>query len=312
MTFAYTFDTNTTIAHPGNGLVRFNNANASLVTTMAIDDLDRLSVDIHSYLLTLTVSNNPVKGYVRVSLEDTPSQFVLYQITNAVDITHPDTYHDVTVAYLSGSLGSGVFANSANILVSFALSGDQGPVGSTGTQGVQGPIGVTGATGAQGDTGATGPQGVQGLQGPVGETGATGPQGPKGDTGGQGATGPSPATPKYWVTGGSGTKNGIAGYLSVGEMLMDATESNVYVAWPMSGSFSKLFISFETAPTTASTYTVYVNGAATSLACSAAASALTCTNTANTASITAGQTFSIRSSAASGKVVHYRVLFEAS
>jgi hypothetical protein len=59
--------------------------------------------------------------------------------------------------------------------------------------GLQGPAGATGATGPAGATGATGPQGPKGDTGATGATGATGPAGPQGPEGPAGATGASGA-----------------------------------------------------------------------------------------------------------------------
>ena len=97
-------------------------------------------------------------------------------------------------------------------VITYTLTGPQGPQGATGAVGPQGPQGTIGppgedgidgddgATGPQGPAGAdgedgapgaTGPQGATGVQGPTGAAGATGPQGPTGDTGPAGPTGPS-------------------------------------------------------------------------------------------------------------------------
>lgn len=67
--------------------------------------------------------------------------------------------------------------------------GPQGPQGPKGDTGLQGPVGPVGPQGPKGDTGATGPQGAPGVQGPQGEPGPIGAQGPQGPQGPAAASG---------------------------------------------------------------------------------------------------------------------------
>ena len=102
----------------------------------------------------------------------------------------------VDCAYVSGTLGTGSFANSEDVIITFARTGDSGDEGSQGTQGIQGIQGIQGDLGLQGETGAgtpgsQGPQGIQGNQGTagIGTQGIQGIQGIQGREGFQGEGG---------------------------------------------------------------------------------------------------------------------------
>jgi hypothetical protein len=167
-------------------------------TILYIDDSDINGTDLQSFLRTIDDSTSPLKGHFRMGLDALPSNFTIFTITS---ITEESGYFKINCAYVSGVFR---FDDQANVVLTFARTGDVGPVGATGPEGATGPIGATGATGAQGSTGSTGPQGATG---PLGSTGATGPIGATGDPGG--ATGPEGATGATGLTGATGV--GISG-----------------------------------------------------------------------------------------------------
>jgi hypothetical protein len=111
------------------------------------------------------------------------------------------------ITYLSGAT---TLSNSADVIVTFAKTGDKGDTGNIGPTGATGALGPTGPKGDLGNTGPTGPggpqgpTGPQGIQGPVGPTGPGGPQGPTGPQGIQGPVGPTGPTGALGPTGATG------------------------------------------------------------------------------------------------------------
>ena len=219
-TYEYHYLTSVIDENPGHGNLSFNNLLTS-ATEMYISWYDLSDTDISSFLQTIDDSSSAIKGTFKISEINAPENYIYYSIVG--NHYHHDTYFEVPIAYVSGSVTS--ISNTAGIYITFARTGDvgdKGPTGPTGAQGetgatgptgapsnvvgptgATGPIGisVTGPTGIQGATGVTGPQGTQGVQGVQGNPGPTGPQGGVGPTG---ATGPSVTGPS--VTGPTGTK----------------------------------------------------------------------------------------------------------
>ena len=112
---------------------------------------------------TIDDSTSTIKGHFKVSNKNNQEQFVLYTISS---LTEASGYFKVTGAYVSGSVSS--YSNGADVVITFARTGDAGATGAQGAQGATGSGGSAGGTGAQGATGPTGAQGA---------TGGTGAQG---------------------------------------------------------------------------------------------------------------------------------------
>jgi hypothetical protein len=183
--FDYTFNTDNDDTDPGAGKLKFDNDNLSLATSMHIDDVDDNSTNIETFLHTIAGSTSTIKGHFKISLKTDASQFILFTIGG---ITDKSGYDTVACAYVSGSLTS--FTNLADILITFARTGDVGDVGPQGDQGDQGAKGDQGDQGAKGDQGDQGAKGDQGDQGAKGDQGDQGDQGNQGNQGFQGETGP--------------------------------------------------------------------------------------------------------------------------
>ncbi|MEZ4554180.1 MAG: hypothetical protein AB7L91_09545 [Dehalococcoidia bacterium] len=195
-------------------------------------------------------------------------------------------------------------------------TGPSGPAGATGATGPQGATGPAGS-GASGAAGPTGPNGATGATGPDGASGPTGPSGPDGATGATGpigATGPAGSGGSV-VLGGSGdTDNGSGGtandgltYLAVWDDNESSTEANVAGVMPRSGTIGNLHVrriqgTFDVGDTGEGfVFTVMVNGSATSITCDIVMNSNTaddmeasCSDTSNTAAVSAGQTVSLR------------------
>ena len=213
LTVNYRFSTSVTDDDPGNGKVKFDDQTLPDATVLYIDDRDINGVDLQSFLRTIDDSTSPLKGHFRIGVANVPSTFAIFTVTA---IEEEDGFFKITCAHVDGAFR---FDDQAEVILTFARTGDIGPQGLTGSTGPTGPAGATGAqgatgnqgsTGAEGSTGATGPTGATGLEGATGPQGdpggATGPEGPTGATGAQGATGPAGAT---GVTGATGIFAGL-------------------------------------------------------------------------------------------------------
>lgn len=223
--------------------------------------------------------------------------------------------------------------------------GDQGPIGPTGPQGNTGPQGPTGPegntgpqgpTGPQGNTGPQGPTGPQGLQGPQGNTGPqgpTGPQGTQGDIGPQGPTGPQgdvgpagatgptgPQGPAGQLIGGGSANNPVSNsittYMGPFELGSSATESDVAVVFPISGTISDFHAFVEGSPGAGKSWalTLRVAGNSTSLTCTITGTVTRCNSGTAQVSIAAGDSLSVQITPAGGpggKPLHWRATVTA-
>ena len=188
------------MADPGDNTARFNNANKTLVTHLALDDNPADgNYDVSNFLQTIDDSTSTIKGHVKVSRKFDTATFYLYTISGVTD-TAPNWF-DVEVAYVSGQ---GAFTDGEELLFTFARTGDVGAQGTQGTDGAQGVQGTVGAQGVQGTLGAQGTQGTQGVQGVEGQQGTQGTVGSQGTIGSQGTVG------AQGTTGSQGTQGTAA------------------------------------------------------------------------------------------------------
>ena len=183
--------------------------------------------------------------------------------------------------------------------------------GATGATGATGPMGATGSAGATGATGATGPTGINGSNGATGPTGNNGTSGSNGATGATGATG-APATLSFeWnALFSNGNYSGTALFFSPvgttsnnGATSIGFSSSDETVV-PLACTVNSLAVGVLTTTTSGSgtdsaVFTVYHNGSATSMKCTAMTGATSgnkgsCSTTANTFSVAAGDTISIQ------------------
>jgi hypothetical protein len=146
--------------------------------------------------------------------------------------------------------------------------------------------------GGQGPQGGEGPQGAQGVQGSPGTNGTNGANGTNGTNG-------SPALSALVgrINGLSvGTEFGAPSGISTA----NATEAKVSDVAPNASSTARdLFVKLTAAPGggvpgAVRTFTLMVNGSATTLACLIAGSATSCTDSFHTAAVPAGATVSIQ------------------
>jgi hypothetical protein len=94
--------------------------------------------------------------------------------------------------------------------------------------------------------------------------------------------------------------------MGIGELGVNSTESSVAATWPVASTLDQLFV-FAQGGNATGTYTVTVNGSATSLKC-ALSKARSCQDTSDSTAIAAGQTFAIHAAGVSGaaRVIQFR------
>jgi len=180
--FKYNYLTNTTDSNPGSGNLKLNNPINS-ATELYISYYDFNGIDSSAYLQTIDDSTSAIKGHFKIEEYGNPDNFAYYSITGSH--YHHDTYFEVPIAWLSGSVTSWVDGKDVNI--TFVRTGDKGDKGDTGNAATLSlgsvSTGLPGASAAitnSGDTHAATfnfiiPQGPTGPTGPIGSIGATGP-----------------------------------------------------------------------------------------------------------------------------------------
>lgn len=120
----WTYDDTTSMADPGDGLLRFNNATLSSVTAIAVDANDVDSNDVSDYTATWGSSTNTNKGTITVRKVGSSSFFATYNVTAAV--TDNSGWLQMTVAYVAGT---GTISDGDVLYLHFTRSGDQGSSG---------------------------------------------------------------------------------------------------------------------------------------------------------------------------------------
>jgi len=118
----YQFNTDTADTDPGNGLLKFNNADLSLATQLNIDDLDDNGTDVQAFLRVVDDSTSVLKGHFRLFSRTTPANFVTFSFSSA--ITEAAGYFTLPCTYITGSVTS--FSNNEEVAISFIRTGDAG------------------------------------------------------------------------------------------------------------------------------------------------------------------------------------------
>jgi hypothetical protein len=126
----YNFSTTTTMADPGSGNVRFNNATVASVTAIAIDDLDANGVDQSAYIALFDDSTNTVKG--TLVFRTGGGDVATFNITGLTDNTG---WFQIAVTHVASS---GTFSDAEDTFIGFTRAGDKGADGA-GSGDVSGP-----------------------------------------------------------------------------------------------------------------------------------------------------------------------------
>ena len=127
--YKMTFDTSTTVADPGTGVIRFSIASLSLNATISViqDDYDVNSDQVLSLINEIVNVYSEVKGYVRIQKEGTPNKWVIIKVTTPwLSATGYHTFSGV-IKTLSDATP---FSNSDPLTVSWTRSGESRPAGS--------------------------------------------------------------------------------------------------------------------------------------------------------------------------------------
>ena len=125
----YTFSTSTSMADPGSGILRYNDATVADVTAIAIDDLtaDTGNPDIEAWIASWDDSTSTIKGQLRLVEPGTPANYAVFNITA---LTNHSGWVQLTVAHVDSN---GTFGNTDSIRVTFTRTGDLGSTGVTGS-----------------------------------------------------------------------------------------------------------------------------------------------------------------------------------
>lgn len=120
---AWNFDSSTSVADPGTGDIRFNNATLSSVTEIAISALsgETGNPDLSDFIVTWDDSTNALRGSLIIRERASAADFVVFNITGA--ITDNTTWLQIPVAHVASS---GSFANTDPLFVGFDRAGDAG------------------------------------------------------------------------------------------------------------------------------------------------------------------------------------------
>ncbi len=133
----YTFSTSTSMADPGAGVLRYNNATVASVSAIAIDDqtADAGNPDIEAWLKSWDDSTSTIKGWLRLVEPGTPANYAVFHITG---LTDSSGFIQLAVTHIDSN---GTFGNGDSIRVMFSRTGDKGTTGDTGSTGSTGPAG---------------------------------------------------------------------------------------------------------------------------------------------------------------------------
>lgn len=127
----FKFSTATT-APPGTGLVTFNNATYSSVSSIYLDNTNADGID-----MSLWHGNPFYPAIITFYAQGDPTTYVTYNVT----LTIGNGYTTLTVTYISGN---GTFSNNQRIIVSYVRSGASGYSGYSGRSGYSGYSSISG------------------------------------------------------------------------------------------------------------------------------------------------------------------------
>lgn len=124
--FPYTFSTTTTMADPGAGILRFNNASGASATAIAFDatTANTGNPSIRTWINTWDDSSSTIKGRLIIRRTAAPENYIIYSVTGSV--TDNTGWLQVPVAFVTGN---GSLPNGTGLSVEFYRNGDAGSTG---------------------------------------------------------------------------------------------------------------------------------------------------------------------------------------
>ena len=147
LAWKYTFDSSTSMADPGAGDVRFDNATVASVTNLAIDatSADTGNPDISDLIASIDDGTNTShEGFVTIRKSGTPATFAVFSVTGTV--VDNTGWLQIPVTHVASN---GTISDTNTLYISLTRSGN---IGATGSTGATGPTGPTGPAGAGSDT----------------------------------------------------------------------------------------------------------------------------------------------------------------
>lgn len=123
------FDVSTTMADPGTGDIRLNNATVGSVTSIAVSAQSSASgnPDVSDYIVTWDDSTSTIKGFLVLRKSGTPATFAVFSISAITDNT---TWLELTVSHIGSS---GTWSAADGVYAAFTRNGDKGDTGASGS-----------------------------------------------------------------------------------------------------------------------------------------------------------------------------------
>jgi hypothetical protein len=121
--YKWLFDSSVSMADPGTGDVRLNNATLSAVTQIAVSALtaDTGNPDVSPFIVTWDDSLHNPHGTIIIRLSGTPATFVIYSVNGA--ITDNGTWLQIPVVHVAGN---GSLTDTDKLFIHFLRAGDDG------------------------------------------------------------------------------------------------------------------------------------------------------------------------------------------
>lgn len=119
--YLFKFASSTSMADPGTGYFRLNNATLSSATAMAISDLCALTgnPDVSAAILAWDDSTNPVRGTLLIKQKANPALFRVYDITGAS--TDNSGWTQLALTHVAGN---GSWTAEDELTIEFVRAGD--------------------------------------------------------------------------------------------------------------------------------------------------------------------------------------------
>jgi hypothetical protein len=128
------FSTTTTVADPGAGYVRLNNATQNLATVIRLDLLGSDGSDWTAVEDLFDDSTSTIKGFITLKKASDATKFLIFSVSA---LASPSGYKNITVACVAYS-SANPFALNDDLLLEFTRNGDKGDPGATGNPGANG------------------------------------------------------------------------------------------------------------------------------------------------------------------------------
>jgi hypothetical protein len=123
----FNFDSSTSMADPGAGDIRLNNASFASVTAIAVDDTsaEAGNPDVSAYVLTWDDSTTTaLRGTITIKKLSAPENFAIYSVTG--NSTDNSGWTELAVTHV---VSNGSFSNTDALSVAFTRTGDKGADG---------------------------------------------------------------------------------------------------------------------------------------------------------------------------------------